>query len=281
MLHNYLIHGNSLNVLGEIPDESVQCVVTSPPYWGLRNYQVEGQIGLEDNLDDYINNLLKIFDHIYRILKTDGTVWFNIGDVYTSGNRTYRAADKKNGARELYNRPKTPEGLKPKDLVGVPWRVALKLQERGWYLRNDIIWHKPNAMPESVKDRPYRNHEYLFLFSKNEHYFFNNSGLVVNSQKMRSVWKIASNSWRGLHSATFPDELILPCIKSSTKEGQIVLDPFFGTGTVGCVCEKLRRNYIAIELNKNFIKEALSRIKVNPILLDESSIKDEEKLIFI
>ncbi|MDY6993549.1 MAG: site-specific DNA-methyltransferase, partial [Pseudomonadota bacterium] len=263
MLHNYLIHGNSLKVLEDIPDDSVQCVITSPPYWGLRNYQVEEQIGLEERLEDYIENIIQVFEEIYRILKSDGTVWLNIGDVYTSGNRKYRAADKKNGSRKLLTRPKTPEGLKPKDLIGIPWRVALKLQEIGWYLRNDIIWHKPNAMPESVKDRPYRNHEYLFLFSKNEQYFFNNNGLVVGSKKIRSVWEIPSNSWEGTHSATFPKELVIPCVKSSTKEGQLVLDPFFGSGTVGCVCEELSRNYLAIELNRNFIDEALDRIKGN------------------
>jgi len=161
-----ILEGDVFHVLSKLPDESVQCVITSPPYWGLRDYGYEGQIGLETTLHQFINRLVAVFGEIRRVLKKDGTLWLNIGDGYTSGNRGYRAPDKKNPARAMSVRPDTPEGLKPKDLLGIPWRLAFALQDDGWYLRSDIVWNKPNALPESVKDRPTRSHEFLFLLSK-------------------------------------------------------------------------------------------------------------------
>jgi site-specific DNA-methyltransferase (cytosine-N4-specific) len=148
----------------------VQCVVTSPPYWGLRDYNFDAQIGLEPTLPQFLNRLRAVFAEARRVLKPDGTLWLNVGDGFTGGNRGWRTPDKKNPARAMGVRPDTPDGMKPKDLMGIPWRLAFALQDDGWYLRADIIWHKPNAMPESVKDRPTRAHEYLFLFSKNERY---------------------------------------------------------------------------------------------------------------
>jgi site-specific DNA-methyltransferase (cytosine-N4-specific) len=150
-----IYEGDALNVLRQLPSSFVQCVVTSPPYWGMRDYKIDGQIGLEPSLTQFINRLVSIFAEVKRVLREDGTLWLNIGDGYTSGNRGWRAPDKKNPARAMDIRPETPEGLKPKDLLGLPWRLAIALQEDGWYLRSDIIWNKPNVMPESVKDRPH------------------------------------------------------------------------------------------------------------------------------
>lgn len=168
-----VFEGDALSVLSRLPSESVQCAVTSPPYWGLRDYGINGQIGLEPTLPEFISRLVGIFSELKRVLKNTGVFWLNIGDGYTSGNRGWRAPDKKNPARAMNVRPVTPKGLKSKDLLGLPWRLAFALQDDGWYLRSDVVWHKPNAMPESVKDRPTRCHEYVFLFSKSEQYFYN------------------------------------------------------------------------------------------------------------
>ena len=166
--NSIIIESDAILALQKLPSASVQCIVTSPPYWGLRDYGIKGQIGLEEKLQQYINKLVSVFAEAKRVLRDDGVFWLNIGDGYTSGNRGYRAPDKKNPARAMSVRPDTPEGLKPKDLLGIPWRLALALQADGWFLRSDIIWNKPNAMPESVKDRPTRSHEYVFMFTKKE-----------------------------------------------------------------------------------------------------------------
>ncbi len=255
--------GDATEILKKLPSNSVQCVVTSPPYWGMRDYKIKGQIGLEESLDTYLDNLLLVFIEIKRVLKSTGVLWINIGDGYTSGNRKYRAHDKKNPAREMSNRPDTPKGLKRKDLIGLPWRLAFALQASGWYLRSDIIWHKPNAMPESVKDRPYRSHEYLFMFTKSEKYFFNEKALVSETGKRkRSVWEIPIKPNSLKHDAIFPSELISPCILSSSNFEDFVLDPFFGSGTVGAVCENLKRKYIGIELNPKYIDLATIRLQI-------------------
>jgi site-specific DNA-methyltransferase (adenine-specific) len=257
-----LIEGDIAVALSRIPDASVQCVITSPPYWGLRDYGIEGQIGLEETLPEYFNRLVFLFAEIRRILKSDGTFWLNIGDGFTSGNRGYRATDKKNPARAMSVRPDTPEGLKPKDLLGVPWRLALRLQEDGWYLRSDIIWNKPNAMPESVKDRPTRSHEYMFLFSKAEKYYYNHEAVREgNGRNLRSVWDINTQAFSGAHFATFPPALVRPCILASTRPGDFVLDPFFGSGTVGMVCQEQGRRFIGIELNPAYVQLAATRLK--------------------
>ncbi len=259
-----LILGDSLSILPTLSDKSIDCIITSPPYWGLRDYGTKDQIGLEHSINEYYSNLISVFTELKRILKDDGTLWLNIGDSYTSGNRKYRSVDKKNGARSMSFRPDNPVGLKNKDLIGIPWHLVFKLQEIGWYLRCDIIWHKPNAMPESVKDRPYRNHEYIFLLSKSEKYYFNNKALVNkdDSKILRSVWSINLNKFYGNHYATFPLDLIEPCIKSSTKENEVVLDPFCGTSTVGEACVMHNRKFIGIDIKKEFIEMSKKRLNI-------------------
>src|SRR5207249_1518742 len=191
-----LLEGDVSEALPFLPDASVQCIITSPPYWGLRDYGIRGQIGLEPTLAAYLYKLTSIFTELRRILKPDGILWLNIGDGYTSGNRGWRAPDKKNPNRAMSVRPDNPPGLKDKDLLGVPWRLAFALQADGWYLRSDIIWHKPNCQPESVKDRPTRSHEYVFLFSKSEDYFYDHRAILEpatskrGTRNRRTVWSI-------------------------------------------------------------------------------------------
>ena len=260
-----IFEGDVLHVLDQIPDQSVQCVVTSPPYWGLRNYNIDGQIGLEETLGQFINRLVEVFSRVKRVLKDDGVLWLNIGDGYTSGNRGYRAPDKKNPARAMSVRPDTPEGLKPKDLMGIPWRLALALQQDGWYLRMDIVWNKPNATPESVKDRPTRAHEFVFMLTKSERYYYDYEAMRERTanghyRNRRSVWNVNTKATPFAHFATFPPELIEPCIQSSSREGDYVLDPFFGSGTVGVVCKEHGREFIGIELNPEYIEIATKRL---------------------
>lgn len=256
-----LLEGDALIALQHLHEKSVRCVVTSPPYWGLRDYGVPGQIGLESELQQFINRLVGVFAEVRRVLTDDGSLWLNIGDGYTSGNRGWRAPDKKNPARAMEVRPDTPSGLKPKDLLGVPWKLAFALQADGWYLRSDVVWNKPNAMPESVKDRPTRAHEYLFLLTKSERYLYNCDAVrEVNGRNRRSVWNVNTQGFSEAHFATFPPALIEPCILASTNPGDFVLDPFFGSGTVGLVCDSLARRYIGIELNPEYIGIAVRRL---------------------
>ena len=202
------------------------------------------------------------------MLREDGTLWLNIGDSYTSGGRTWRAPDKKNRARRMTYRPATPEGLKPKDLIGVPWRLAFALQQDGWYLRSDIIWNKPNCQPESVKDRPTRSHEYLFLLTKSDNYYYdhaaikepaNGSGLMKNR---RTVWNINTEGFNGAHFAVFPRDLVRLCILAGSRPGSTVLDPFFGAGTVGVVSKETERRCVGIEMKPEYAELALSRIEM-------------------
>ena len=248
-------------------DQFFQCVVTSPPYWGLRDYDYPNQIGAETILEDYIHDLVAVFREMRRTLRDDGTFWLNIGDCYTSGGRTWRAPDKKNAGRAMDYRPDTPAGLKPKDLIGLPWRIAFALQADGWYLRSDVIWHKPNCQPESVKDRPTRSHEYVFLFSKSEQYHFDAESIkepaVIGQTRKnrRTVWNINTEGYKGTHFAVFPPRLVELCILAGAKTGQTVLDPFLGTGTVGMVSKCLNRQCVGIEMKPEFAEIALKRIQ--------------------
>ncbi len=257
--------GDAYRVLSKLPSQTCQTVVTSPPYWGLRDYDLAGQIGSEEKVDDYVNKLILVFRELQRVLRDDGTLWLNIGDCYTSGGRTWRAPDKKSPARAMSYRPPTPEGLKSKDLVGVPWRIAMALQADGWYLRSELIWHKPNPLPESVKDRPTRAHETIFLLSKNEKYFYDHEaikerGVNGNLRNRRSVWTVKTEPINEAHFATFPTKLIEPCILAGSKAGDFVIDPFFGSGTTGLVAALHGRNFIGIELKPEYITIARKRL---------------------
>jgi len=258
--------GDAGKVLADFPDKTFQCCVTSPPYWGLRDYGIQSQIGAEPDVDDYIANLVKVFREVKRTLNDDGTLWLNIGDSYTSGGRTWRQEDSKNKGRAMDYRPPTPSGLKPKDLIGVPWKLAFALQADGWYLRSDIVWYKPNCQPESVKDRPTRSHEYLFLLSKSKFYYYDHKsimekGMDGKKKNKRSVWSINTNGFKGSHFAVFPKALVEPCILAGSKEDSIILDPFFGSGTVGEVCILNNRKCVGIELKKEYADIAIRRLK--------------------
>jgi site-specific DNA-methyltransferase (cytosine-N4-specific) len=246
-----------------VPKESVQTIITSPPYWGLRSYGDPQEIGAEESLDLYLDNISQVFQQCNNALRNDGTLWIIIGDCYTSGNRKYRHPDKKHSVRAMGSRPRNPEGLKNKDLIGLPWRVAFRLQSDGWFLRSNVIWHKTNPMPESVHDRPHQGHEHIFLFSKSEKYYFDKSGLanVANSfNARRTVWSSSVNSGIAGHAAPFPPDLVRPCILSSSMPGDVVFDPFVGSGSVGVACVQLDRNFFGIDLIDSNVELARSRM---------------------
>jgi DNA modification methylase len=272
-----LFIGDNRESLRKIPEKSVQVVVTSPPYWGLRDYGMDGQIGLEQSPSDFVEELCTVFDEVWRVLKDDGTVWLNIGDSYASMRDSKVTPDSlRNGdgtkvAQGAANRnPKVLKeaGLKHKDLVGIPWRVAFALQADGWYLRQDIVWHKPNAMPESVTDRCTKAHEYVFLLSKKQRYHYNASavsepcadGKPETRRNRRSVWSVPVRPFRGAHFAVMPEALVEPCVLAGSEHGDTVLDPFSGSGTVGVVALRHGRNYIGCELNPEYADLSRKRI---------------------
>lgn len=303
-----ILLGDSMDMLATLPTESVDCVVTSPPYWGLRDYGVPGQLGLEKTPEEYIGHMRMIFEQVRRVLKKEGTLWLNLGDSYAqggSGGASSKSTLKNDGravfgARNYENNlnsksfsRKAPKGLKPKDLVGIPWRVALALQADGWYLRQDIIWHKPNPMPESVRDRCTKAHEYIFLLTKSARYHFDIDAIkepakfagmrrdqkkgefkakgeplpgqlpfraIRDVRNRRSVWTVTTKPFKGAHFATFPPDLIEPCILAGCPKDGVVLDPFFGAGTVGLVAKKHGRKWIGIELNPEYAAMAEKRI---------------------
>lgn len=254
-----LICGDARRALSLLPSGSVQTVVTSPPYWSLRDYQVDDQIGRDDTLRSYIDSIVEAFDELRRVLRRDGTVWLNVGDSYTSGNRRYRAPDRKNRARAMSVRPRTPEGLKPKDLIGVPWRLALALQDAGWWIRSEVIWHKPNAHPESVRDRPTKAHETVFLLSKEQDYYYDTNAVVgPNNRRLRTVWEIPTEPVKRTngevddHPAMMPLTLARRCVSITSTPDDVVLDPYAGSGTTLLAAECLRRRWVGIELNPAF-----------------------------
>lgn len=214
---------------------------------------------------DYVNHLVMVFREVRRILTLDGTFWLNISNTYSSGGRKWRDSDDKNKGRAMSYRPPTPEGLKKKDLIGVAWLLALACQRDGWYLRNDIIWHKPNCQPESVRDRLTVAHEYIFLFSKSEKYYFDQGAIKQQTtngnglKNRRTVWSINTEPCSEAHFAVFPRELIRPCIMAGCRPNDIVFDPFYGAGTTGIVAKELNRKCLGIELNAEFIEIAKKR----------------------
>ena len=262
-----IIIGNSLEKLKELQSESVQCIVTSPPYWGLRDYDNDEQLGQETTPEAFVSNLADIFEEGKRVLKDDGTAWVNIGDTYFGakggawvGDNSITTEETGSEYRIKKKAPPKHKYLKIKDLAGVPWRFALEMQKRGWYLRQDIIWHKPVPMPESVNDRLQKSHEHIFLFSKKKNYYFDAMAIAKPSidgdrlVRLQDVWTIPTSNYQGAHFAVFPTKLPELCIKAGTKEGDVVLDPFMGSGTTAYVAQKLSRKWIGIELNPEYVK---------------------------
>ena len=286
-----LLLGDCAEKLKEIPDASINLVVTSPPYWGLRDYIADSQVGTEDTLDNYIYKLKAIFSEVKRILVPDGTLWLNLGDAYNSGRNGGHPGGKKQwkpDQKKYQNRSgaNVPE-LKPKDLIGIPWRVAFALQADGWYLRQDIIWHKPNPMPESVQDRCTKAHEYIFLLSKSYNYKFNATEIKeasvngLEKKNRRSVWTAHVSRVKEKHYATYPSELILPCIKAGSNQGDTVLDPFMGSGTTGVAAIELGRKFIGIEITPDYFEIAKERIAnatvKPPEIVEENQIPQESE----
>lgn len=255
-----LMCGDAGKALALLPDKSVQTVLTSPPYWSLRDYEVEDQTGCDDSLEAYVESIVSVFEEVRRTLRADGTVWLNAGDVYTSGNRRYRAPDKKNRARAMSVRPPTPEGLKPKDLIGVPWRLAFALQEAGWWLRSEIIWHKTNAHPESVRDRPTKAHETLFLFSREQDYHFDDEAVRgYNGRRIRTVWDLPTEPLKRAeespcyHPAMMPLSLARQCIALTSRPGGVVLDPYAGSGTTLVAAQEIGCQWVGAEIKPDYV----------------------------
>ncbi len=297
-----IICGDALEKLKKLPNESVDCVITSPPYWALRDYGISCQLGLEPTFQEYIQKLCDIFDEVKRVLKKDGTCWVNMGDTYSmtsvrGGNKPFGSGV---GANKHYEKGSIPfkrekQTVLNKSLCQIPSRFAIEMSNRGWILRNEIIWHKPNCMPSSVKDRFTVDFEKVFFFVKNKKYWFetqyenhsrdwtNNGGSMYHPEKFpigsaqhrggknppqmnplgrnkRSVWSISTKPFKEAHFATFPEALIEPMIKAGCPIGGLVLDPFFGAGTTGLVAKKQSKNYIGIELNAEYVEIAKKRI---------------------
>ena len=257
-----------------ICDKPRMCV-TSPPYYGLRDYGGENsQIGLEQTPEEYIQEMVKVLAKVKDCLADDGTLWLNIGDSYYNyrpgkGQALVKqtvANTKQDLPDKCARRGNKLEGIKEKDLIGIPWMLAFALRADGWYLRQDIIWHKPNPMPESVRDRCTKSHEYVFLLSKSQNYYFNVDVIkepTIDGKKLKrkkSVWNINKKAYKDAHFAVYPPELIIPCIKAGSKKGDIVLDPFIGSGTTAVVARDLGRNYIGCELHEDYSKLIENRI---------------------
>lgn len=273
---NEILIGDSLEVLKTLPEGIADTCVTSPPYWGLRDYGVSGQLGQEDTPQQYVDNLVELFREVKRVLKKDGTCWLNIGDTSASfkdGKYPPNTLDKKQkdmpvmNAKSRMRKSYLGTDIKDKDLVGIPWMLAFALRADGWYLRSEVIWHKPNGMPERVKDRPTRAHEQIFLLSKSKYYYYDAEAIQESTvdgtayKNKRDVWKVSPKPFKGAHFATFPSKLIEPCVLAGCPENGVVLDPFFGSGTTGLVSKEHDRNFIGIELNKEYAEIAKNRIK--------------------
>jgi DNA modification methylase len=306
-----ILNGDVRQALASLPDQSVQTVITSPPYWGLRDYGTTGQLGQEDTPYEFVENLVEIFRDVKRVLKDDGTVWLNLGDSYVGTGHKGEHKDPKysngrNGQTTALNNK--VDGLKSKDLIGIPWRVAFALQADGWYLRQDIIWAKPNPMPESVKDRCTKSHEYIFLLSKKPKYFFdhvamketattkngkprqfgasnqvgtlrNDEGRVFEDTGLRNkrdVWFVPTKPYKGAHFAVYPTALIEPCVLAGSKPNDTVLDIFSGSGTTGVVALQNNRNYIGIEINKDYAELSEQRLTSEVGVFGSITVKSVE-----
>ena len=302
MEKNKIITGDALEGMAALPAECVDMVLTSPPYWALRDYATEGQLGLEEDSDVFMQNLLAYFDQVKRILKKRGTLWINIGDTYSKGHKGTGGSGKATYGcfNRLQNRASFRQGLHfkmpvpNKSLCAIPFKFALEMQKRGWRLRNVIIWHKPNAMPGSAKDRFTVDFEYLFFFSKASTYYFNTQWEPVtegsdsayrrklrvgkkynnkpdwqnnypkpardNERIKRTTWSINTQQTKGVHTATYPEELCVTPILAGSPPGGIIFDPFMGTGTTAAVAKKYGRNYLGFELNPEYAEAARKRL---------------------
>ena len=317
-----IIVGDVRQRLNDLESGSVRTCITSPPYWGLRDYGNDNQIGLEQSPSEYVAKLVEVFADVHRVLADDGTLWLNLGDSY-AGSGKGRNADgthptgsmqDSNLGTIIGNLTKAGGEIPAKNLVGIPWRVAFALQEFGWYLRQDIIWAKPNPMPESVTDRCTKSHEYLFLLSKSPKYFYDNEAIkelatpegiarrkrgvsanyknvggspgqteqglakpralnpdldVAITRNKRDVWTIPTKPFKGAHFAVMPESLVEPCVLAGSQQGDLVLDPFAGSGTVGVVALRHERNFVGIEINPVYAQLANDRIFNDGPLMNE------------
>ena len=263
-----ILFGDCLQTLKQF-DEKARCCITSPPYYGLRDYGGEDcQIGLEESPEEYIQKLVKVFREVRNNLTEDGTLWVNIGDSYYNyrpgkGQSLVKQSVSTNKQDLPDNCPRRGnklKGYKEKDLIGIPWMLAFALRKDGWYLRQDIIWNKPNPMPESVRDRCTKSHEYLFLLSKNQNYYFDVDVIKEPTRRKRSVWNVQTKPYKDAHFAVYPPELIEPCILASSQQNDIILDPFMGSGTTAMVAKSLGRYYIGCELHEDYGKLIQNRI---------------------
>lgn len=305
-----LWHGDALEVMSNLPAGSVDCVVTSPPYYGLRDYGTEGQYGLEESPAAYVETMRALFGEVRRVLADDGTLWLNIGDSYGRGSRPLEQPPQTVESGGRYERARVPRpdekrslNLPPKNLMGIPWRTAFALQDDGWILRNDIIWAKPNAMPESVTDRLSTKHEHLFMFAKRSRYWFDldpireasaheygtrdrrsetwsngSTGLGAHhgttqlheaGRNPGDVWSIPTQPYPGAHFAVMPQTLASRCIQAGCKPGGVVLDPFSGSGTTGLAAAKHGRRYVGIDLNPDYLELSLKTRLAQPALMEE------------
>ena len=264
---NIIYNIDCLTGLRNLPDDSIDCCVTSPPYFNLRDYGVSGQIGLEDTPEQYIQKLVGVLHEVRRVLAPAGTLWVNIGDCYAgSGKGAANYPDNAMKYKQGTNRGtvgrsaivKKFDGYKSKDLIGIPWMLAFALRADGWFLRQDIIWAKPNPMPESMKDRCTKSHEYIFLLTKSPKYYFDCEAI---HEKAVTSGTIPTQPLQEAHFATFPEKLVADCILAGCPENGIVLDPFMGSGTTGIVARKFNRKYIGFELNPEYIQIADKRLK--------------------
>lgn len=306
-----ILQGDCIEQMRTLEPESVQTCVTSPPYYGLRDYGHEGQIGLERSPEEYVDRMVEVFREVRRVLREDGTLWLNIGDSYAAGgmsnpsNKSTLGGGRNLGASDYAIARRAAGNAKSKDLLGIPWMLAFALRDDGWYLRSDIIWHKPNPMPESVRDRPTSAHEHIFLLAKSQRYFYDleaiqepslsagqargggkkysaddaisaigNShnldkyGVTPATRNRRNVWTVATQPYAGAHFAVFPPKLIEPCVLAGSAEGDTVLDPFAGSGTTGLVALRHNREFIGCELNPEYAQMARHRILDDAPLLN-------------
>lgn len=262
-----IYHGSAESVLEKLPKASVHCAVTSPPYYWLRDYGVDGQIGLEETVAGYVESICIVMDAVRRVLRQDGLLFLNLGDTYYSGKGKSHGLDRKSNKRRFGLRAVDRSGglgigLQRKSAIGVPWRVAIAMSARGWVLRSPIIWHRENCLPESVADRPSRSYEHLFMFAQDRKYFFNKQPLI--DQKVEEdMWTIAARpkTGNGLDTAPYPDELVKRCLEIGCPDGGVVLDPFVGSGTTTRVAVSMGRPSIGIDLNREFCLYSANQLR--------------------